>query len=456
MYHCNIRSLPTTKVTQAIVWFVFVALVFVPGLPLQGQSNTVPLVTAKLVSGESVTGILRLIDIDSVTIQNQEDLQTIPHAKLESVRFGPSELKSNAGQLPPFAKLILADGSILNASKVQLTESKLSIQLFGSDAASLKTRDVDAILFKFDGTKLEQQARSVAVGRKDRQGDTLIVNRDGDFNAIEGVARSLSEGRVAFSVGEQTAEVDIEKLDALTFFHAVNREFEKAPITCQLRDGSLFQARRVLVVNAEGEEASSANAAGDDQRLRIVTLAGPVFDVAHSSVHQMVFGSGMAVKLSDLIPATNDWQPLLASPAIVESLRQMRIARINQSFSGDPLRVESIDDSPFQRKTIKTFNSGFAIAGGGRLAFRLGGEYKRLRGLIAFAPTADERGMVRMKISADGEEIFNQTLAKVDMAKPLPIDFVIEGRDRVLIEVGYHDGRSVGDQLHLVDLVLSK
>lgn len=456
MYRSIIQSLPTAKVTRGIVWFVFAALTFVPGLSLQGQSSTATRVTAKLVSGESVSGILRLIDIDSITIEYQGELRTYPHVKLESVWFGTSELKNNADPRLPYAKLILADGSMLNADKIQLTDSKLSFQLMDGVDARVKTRDVNAILFKFDGTKLEQQSRSAAIDRQDRQGDALIVNRNGEFNVIEGVARSLTEGRVAFSVGEQTAEVAIEKLDALTFFHAVNREFEKAPITCHLRGGSLFQARRVLVVNAKGEEASMVNAAGGDLRLRIVTLAGPVFDVAHASVHQLVFGSGMAVKLSDLVPATNDWQPLLASPAIVESLRQMRIARINQSFSGDPLRVESIDDSPFQRKTVKTFNSGFAIAGGGRLAFRLDGEYKRLRGVIAFAPTADIRGLVRMKISADGEEIFDQLLAKRKMTKPLPIDFDIGGKDRILIEVGYHDGRSVGDQLHLVDLVLSK
>lgn len=147
---------------------------------------------------------------------------------------------------------------------------------------------------------------------------------------------------------------------------------------------------------------------------------------------------------------------MIASPDVLEPLRKLHLARINESFDHEPLRLETLVQTPLPRKIIKTYNSGFAIAAGGRLAFRVDQTFQRCRGLVGFDPTADENGNATLRMLADGVELVNLPLVKAEMNQPVPFDIDIAGADRLVIEIDYRDGRSVGDQIHLVDLVLTK
>ena len=57
---------------------------------------------------------------------------------------------------------------------------------------------------------------------------------------------------------------------------------------------------------------------------------------------------------------------------------------------------------------------------------------------------------------AGGKLLLQERLENKMMDRPLKLDLDINGAKRIVFELSYHDGRSVGDQVHLVDLKVSK
>ena len=155
------------------------------------------------------------------------------------------------------------------------------------------------------------------------------------------------------------------------------------------------------------------------------------------------------------MPTTNDWEPLIASASLVERLRSLKLARLNESFTASPLSLRVFDEQNLLSPgRIQQFEHGVAIQGGGKIAFSLNGQYSRLTGLAGFSPEASLGGKVTLKIVADGKTAFEKSLVHRTMRGPERIDLDVEGVERIVLIVGYNDGRSTGDRIHLADLKL--
>ncbi|MEL7498120.1 MAG: NPCBM/NEW2 domain-containing protein [Planctomycetota bacterium] len=410
------------------------------GQPSGEQTNIV----AKLLlrSGQTQTGTLVSLNEDSLRLADASSTP-VPFAQIESLTFVSDDEPSEES---PAAKrsIEFVDGTRIAIATVSMADNVLKFSLADRDQQA-SSRHVKLIQLKQYEDAFQQKRLDRAVKEYELTTDALVVDRDNSINFVEGIVRGMADERIEFSVGTRSAQIGIEKLEAVAFFHAVNREFEAAPVRVTLNDESQLQLRRLKFDQQTKPD-----------EIELVTLAGPTFRVPIAALNKIEFGSSSTIALSDLAPATNDWKPLIASPAILDTLRQLRVAKNDADFAGEPLQLEYAQSGEYKRRTLKTFNKGFAMTAGGKLSFALEKQFASCRGLIGFAPDADNNGNVRVRIGVDGTEVFRTEMAKQTMNQPVKIDINVAGGSRMVIEVDYLDGRSVGDQIHLVDLQLKR
>ena len=401
-----------------------------------------PSVEVRMVDGNRLVGVMLDAGIDQVTIKTNEASKTVAVEQIETIEF----LESPKSQLPQqAAQFYLRDGSTIFVDKYRLADQKFDATTTAGASVSIQKRNVSSVVFAGDRDAIRRQVKKVKQA-PDILADTLIVLRREEFNAIEGIVKGIDQNSVEFAIEEQTAEVSISKLSAITFFKANKTDYSAPLATCVLSDTSQIKLRDLKVT---------------PKQLSLTLLTGEQFNVDFSKVFSLEFNTTTSIPLTELDPSTNDWEPLLASGAVVEKLRQLRLARINQSFSGRPLSLEvSRPDAESQlgktRTIERTYATGIAVQGGGRLAWRLNGEYQALKGLVGFSPEASEFGKVNVRMVVDGEVAFEKELTKKWMTNPHAFEIDLANHQRIIIEVDYADGRSIGDVIHLVNLALQK
>lgn len=395
-------------------------------------------VSVELIEG-SVNGQLQTVGLDFIGIDKGDGLTKIPFEQVAKIDFGVPVIKPTGDVI----EILLVDGSKLNAKQFTITKRDLNVELHCGVSITVNARDVEYIrLADYENDlELNRQWREI-LADETREGDAIIVKRSNELNAVEGVVGELAGEKLEFSIGEQSARVPLSKIEAMLFYHAKGRELATPLADVYLPDGSVLSSRRMTLENAN---------------LTAIAVCGAKMSFSLDAVSEINFELGRDSYLSQLSPATNDWQPLMTSSSILERLRKMKLARANETFSGKPLSLRFFEDngigSPGQ---IKHFENGFCVYGGSRLSFNLNGQYSQLSGFVGFNPEASLSGKVKFRVILDGEAVLEKVLIHRTMKNPLQIDLDVKDVDRIVFQVEYHDGRSTGDQLHLVDMKVSR
>jgi hypothetical protein len=263
--------------------------------------------------------------------------------------------------------------------------------------------------------------------------DALGLIRDSGWRWVDGKVGAIDEDSIELTIGDQTAKVPKERIEGILFGSTLSLAPVTGLATLELVDGSRIYLSRLRV--AEGT-------------VQAQTLRGTPFTVPLELVALIDLESHRVQWLSDLKPSTIDWQPLLASTTTAERLRAFNLPRFNQAQDGSPLRID-VEKILALRRIIETetFLQGMTLPAGSRLAFALNGQYRKLTGLIGFAPAA-LKSDVRLVIVGDGRVLFERLFDPLadDVAREISVD--LSGVERVVFETHYHGGRSVGAVLH--------
>ena len=424
--------LMTFTILLSISCIDFVGLV----QPSFSQSVNVTLQTS---GGETLEGSILSIDLDWIKFQTAQGPREIEMDKVDSIETGnqtvaPSKVSTT---------IELIDGSSFNGNAFSITSGNFSTQLKCGIKLAASTRDIEALRFKTYKGNLELSKQFRTIKSDDSvEGDTIIVNRDGELSTVEGIVGDFADGKLEFSVSDRTARVTLEKMDAVLFYHAAGRELAQPACEVLLTDASKAMVRRLNWNN---------------QSCVATLVCGTELTIPLEAISKLDFSTGKDEFLSQMEPATNDWNALITSAAIVEKLRGMKLARANTSFKGLPLALEfSPNEGQAFVSEIRQFQQGFAIQGGGKLAFSLGGRYQKLTGMVGFDPDASINGKVEFLVFLDGKTAVEQILVHRDMKNPLQLELDIKNAKRVVFQVDYQDGRSTGDQLHLVNLKVTQ
>ena len=434
------RQVRLGPVWFSVTWIIFLAIIVSVSANIAFAQT--PTAKIRTLDGADVAGTMLEVTVDQLKLGTNAGAKTVELDQVETIEFPES---SKLQQPEQAAKFQLLDGSSVFIDKYKYADGKIEATLSTGKAISISKRNVSSIVFAGDQETVQKQVRLI---KQDASiaADTLVVIRGEEFNAIEGIVKGLDQTSVQFAIDDQSADVPISKLAAITFFKAGQIDYSAPLATCVLSDTSRIKLRSFKL---------------DAKQFALTSLTGDLFNVEFSKVVLFEFNSTETVPLTELAPSTNDWRPLLAGNGIVEKLKQLRLARFDQSFDGQFLSLEfprPADEvaAGKSRTTTREFDSGIAIQGGGRLAWILDGNYVSLSGLLGFSPQASEFGNVKVRISVDGDVVFDQELAKKTMTEPEAFEIDLTDRRRMIIEIEYADGRSIGDVVHMVNLTLRK
>lgn len=418
-----------------LLWVCFAILNCCLPQTTVGQSAGVVL---KTVDGETFEGSIDSIELDSISLQTVGKTSEFSIEKIDSIETG--NRAAVADKVPTLIELV--DGSLFNGDKFSIKSRELAAKLDCGVSLNLETRQIKALRFRTYANNLElgKQYREIKTDRS-REGDSIVVNRDGELTPVEGIAGDFADEKLEFSIGQRSARVALEKMDAVLFYHAAGREFALPICEILLTDNSRAMVRRL---------------SWKDQAIAATLVCGTELTISLNSISKLNFALGRDEFLSQMEPTTNDWSALITSAAIAEKLRRLKLARPNESFKGLPLTLKFFRDNLFQASEIRQFEHGYAIQGGGKLAFSLGGRYRKLGGIVGFDPAASITGHVKFSVLVDGKAVVEQELIHRTMKNPIQLDLDIKDAKRVVFQVDFQDGRSTGDQLHLVNLKVSQ
>ena len=363
-----------------------------------------PTAEIRMIDGADIVGTMLEVSVDQLKLETGDGAKTVELEQIEAIEFPESAKTKLPAQA---AKFQLLDGSSVFVDKYKIAEGKIEATLSTGEAVSISKRNVSSIVFAGDRESIQKQVNQV---KQDASiaADTLIVIRGDEFNAIEGIVKGLDQDNVQFAIDDQSAEIPVSKLAAITFFKAGKKDYSAPLATCVLSDTSRIRLRSFKLTT---------------KQFALTSLTGDLFNVDFSKVVSLDFNSTVSVSLTELAPSTNDWKPLLADRGIVGKLKQLRLARIDQSFNGQPLSLEfprpaAEVDAGKSATTTRQFETGIAVHGGGRMAWRLDGNYKSISGLVGFSPQASEFGNVKVRMLVDGDVVFEQELVKKTLAEP--------------------------------------
>ena len=333
----------------------------------------------------------------------------------------------------------LIDGSRITAGQWSLQNQICQI---GSNTR-IQTRDIRAIQLRvYVDSAMKKQWNKVS-STPPEAGDALVIQRNGRLDTLEGVVGNVIDGRLTFAMDEREANISLNKIEGVVFYHAAGRELVEPFTHIEFRNGSHVVARKIESV--------------DEGTLTIETVAGVRLDARFDELLSMDFELGRVVQLSELKPSSVDWQSLLTSAALLPNLKRLNAPRINRSFQNGPLTLTFYPDpnAPYLSQR-REFQTGFAIKAGSKMAFALGASYSKLSGFVGFDPSASPSGNVLLRFRADGKILLEQQLENVQFVQPLEINLNVQDVERLVIELDYCDGRDVGDILHLCDLKVIK
>ena len=329
------------------------------------------------------------------------------------------------------------DGSEAVLGNVVVAGLEVQLETLSGTNIAAKIAELKMISFLGDETtEQEKKQWDELLAQPQPAADAIVVSKNGALQMIEGVVGDIGQDGLTFTMGTRTADVALEKIKGAIFYRA-KRELADPICQCALIDGSLFSVREITL---------------EKDGFRVTSVSGAEFVAKSSQIKRLNFSDSRSVWLSDLVPTTNDWTPLLASPQILESLKSMRLARFNEDFRGDHLTLKSIPQEGLDYLAeTQSYDKGIAMSGGGRVVFALNQQFKQLTGLVGFDPDAHAGAVVRFVVKTDGETAISEVLRSDEVLQPIKLDLDVSTTHRISIAIEYEDGNEAGDVLHLAD-----
>lgn len=415
-----------------------IAMLLVPRLNRLTAQTVTPGLQATISSDAQLPLDATLIAIEDgqLKIASDEDIKLVPVSRVGTVAFEPTD--DTAGDAS--GSLIhcrLIDGSMLMVKAIEYEPKACRVLMVDDSSVEIAASSIASLTFARKSNKNSYPAIEAAPDADPLTSDAIVVNKNGSLQWIEGVVESATAEALVFTMGERTATVKTEKLEGVVFYR-LDRQFDPPMARMDVRDGSRINLQAVSF---------------DGSLFQCVTVSGEQLTIDAEHVASFDFSAGRAVWLSDLLPSTNQWQPLVASPTTVPQLEQLFVAKMNESFSSGPLTLKTLAEDGLELKPVtSSFEKGFAISGGGKIGFRLNRQFKTLTAMAGFSPDLPTRdGVVRLVIQVDGQNRFSQVMEDRAMEQPIDIEIDLSDADRLVIRVDYEDGRVVGDQIHLVN-----
>jgi hypothetical protein len=398
-----------------------------------------PDVTATKLDGTAATGLLESWSASELALTTPSGSVTIPAAEVLSIQFsnvpvtdtGKPLLELVDGSQLPLAEFTKKDDRIVTRSRTPSHAEAQSLDLAKQPVRAVRLQPLD----------VEVLPQWAEIRSLDLPSDVIVVVKRGgkSLDYLECILGEVTETEVEFTVDEKQMRVPRDKVAGLIYYHA---------------DESDETTPQCVLTGSDGLRIAAAKTQWMGNTIRAKTVSG--LDIAWplAGITAADLSAGKVAFLSDIEPATETWQPLIALPTGASQAAKYGDPRFNESSTGGPLMLLVPNANPTDTGSVQTFPKGLALRSHSELVYRLPRGYSRLLATAGIDPAAAANGNVLLTIYGDDRVLLETTFAGA--TPPLPIELDVADVKRLKIVVDYGDNLDTGDWLNLCNARIVK
>lgn len=335
--------------------------------------------------------------------------------------------------------LFFSDGSQVHGTGISRTAKSLTAQttLFGAVDASVDS--IHAVRLQAENSAFTQQWNTFL--KRDAEKDNLVVaKRDGSgLDFLAGIVSSVTATQVEFLLDGETIPVPAERVYGIVFARTKNASPAHATIQLTSSVGDMLAAKSITL---EGDQFKTETAWGQ-------TVLIPL-----NSVQKIDLSSGRIQFLSDLPALAERFDGVDPENSLFSGL----INADQQKLLFGPQRNTTIERQSRLRLRGREFAKGLCIHSKTEMQWDLEKKFSAMECLVGIDDEVAFNGShaVALKITGDGNVLFERLIATTD--DPLPLRLSLEGVSELTVLVDFGDGSSVCDWLDIADakLVIAK
>ncbi|TWU27240.1 NPCBM/NEW2 domain-containing protein [Bythopirellula polymerisocia] len=415
---------------RVVIYCCLLGLIKLQGMNV-ARSEEPPTAIATTVDGSDSVGKLNEWTTEAVSLRQPSQVVKFPVNELLRVEFEDSRKAPTAAGMT----LELVDGSRIPVSRFEVTERMATVEtLLATSPLSIPTEQIRFV--EFPNENISKESWLPTWQSKDFTGDVLvIVKKDSaEMNFLSGVINNITSTEINFGWEGDTIPVKRSKVAAITYYHAIRKQ-QAVPI-CWLNLAQGYRLPAVEIVREAGE-------------LRITTPMGIALQIPLGAIQTADYSVGKLTYLSDLKPIREDWTPLIELPTLDSHVKRLGVPRRDTSFEGSPLTLSWPRVGDGDSSVLQAYRKGLAMRSRTESEYRLPRGMRRFVAIAGIDPETLAQGNVTLVVEADGETLFESTIA--GNQPPVPIDVEIAGKRLMKVYVDYGSNLDLGDRLHLVE-----
>lgn len=366
-------------------------------------------------TGESHTGEMTVLNAEEVQLSGADGKIQVPLQSVLEVRLGN---KPPADAEPAAIRVSLNDGADLGISDISVSGNEAVITSPELGSVKLPSSSLTSLRFASLDSKVAERWEELRIRAPKR--DMLVIRKGDILDPIQGEVGDISAADVKFLLGSSVVPVGRAKVFGVVF---ARREPAKTKAVCNL-----------LLTNGDSLPVAALKWTPDAWEAK--SLAGSDITIPHDRLATADFSLGKVQYLSALEPRKLEHQPYFDT--------KWELKR-DQNFEANPIRLRD-----------KTFSRGLCIHSKTTVAWRLGKDYRRLKGIMGIEAAVAHTGYgdVEVSITGDGKPLLQTRVICTDEPRELDID--VTGVVMLEITVDYGGRHDISDHLALGDIRVIK
>lgn len=334
--------------------------------------------------------------------------------------------------------LFFTDGSQVRGTAITRTAKSLTAQTSLCGAVDASVDAIHAVRLQAENPAFTQQWNTFL--KRDAEKDNLVVaKRDGSgLDFLAGIVSSVTATQVEFLLDGETIPVPAERVYGIVFARTKNIT---TPATIQM-------------TSTAGDLLTAGSVTLDGDQFKIETAWGQTVSIGLIRVRKIDLSSGRIQFLSDMPAVAERFDGVDPENSLFTGL----IDADQQRMLFGPQRNTTIERQSRLRLRGREFAKGLCIHSRTEMQWNLEKKFFAMECLVGIDDEVAFNGShaVALKITADGNVLFEKLIATTD--DPLPLRLSLEGVSELTVLVDFGDGSSVCDWLDIADakLVIAK
>ena len=410
-------------------------LLIILTLPVAAVAQADTMTKVSTLDGTIQQGTLVLISPDEVELQ--VDATNVKLAMSDIMLIDFPETKSVVSEEPQVVGLL--DGSQMNCSGANRTAMELTVASATFGELKIANKHVRSIRLQADNPAYRSQWNTFL--KRETEKDLLIVaKRDGSgLDFLAGVVSAIGLEKTEFLLDGETVPVPAARVYGVVFASTASTAAQPVNMTSAARvtshKGDLFAASTIRFSNGAFE---------------IETAWGQSLQVTSALIRSIDLSSGRVQYLSDLEPLQERLDGIDPEGSLLAGL----INKEEETLLFGPRRDTTMERTSRLRLRGREFSKGLCIHSRTEISWALDEKYTSLDCLVGIDDEVAYSGkhIVALKITGDGNVLFEKNIATTD--DPLPLQLPLSGVSTLTILVDFGDNESTCDWLNLADAKL--